>query len=80
MVWMPAIVSSISLIIIDVDNAVISLQAFTRHQNQRRISTRPIPAPMEKMNSQALEILCIFIAVNAAMTIRIAVEIFPIIT
>ena len=61
----------------DVAKAVISLQAFTRHQNQRRIKTNPIPAPIEKMNSHAFEMLCIFIAVKAASTIKITVKILP---
>ena len=62
---------------IDVASAVISLQAFIRHQNQRRMRTSPIPAPIEKMNTHALEMLCIFKAVNAASTIRKMVNIFP---
>ena len=61
----------------EVANAVISLQAFIRHQNQRSINTKPIPAPIEKMNSQALEILCILRAVKAARTIKTIVIILP---
>ena len=76
-VWLQAKTSKEMVTEIDVASAVISLQAFIRHQNQRRMSTSPIPAPIEKMNSHALEILCIFNAVNAASTIRIMVNIFP---
>ncbi len=58
------------VITIEVERAVISLHAFIRHQNQRRIRTKPIPAPIEKINAHALEILCIFKAVKAARIIR----------
>ncbi len=33
--------------------AVISLQALMRHQNQRRMSTLPVPAPMAMRSFQA---------------------------
>ena len=33
--------------------AAISLQAFTRHQNQRNRYRRPVPAPIERIRSNA---------------------------
>ena len=64
----------------EVERAVISLHAFIRHQNQRSIKTKPIPAPIEKINAHAFEILCIFRAVNAASIISITVIILLTIT
>ena len=61
------------VITMEVRRAEISVQALMRHQNQRRINTRPIPAPMAKMNSQALLTLCILIATKAEQIIRITV-------